>query len=196
MKKKQEKGMIETLFYRRKSFLTLFHLFSLFFLFNLIFVFMASANSVLQETRLTIQQKSTTIGKVLDEIEQKTGYSILVRDNDINIREKVSIDQKDLTLHQILATLFRNKDVTYEIKDKTISIFKPEKKQSNLTKRQIAGMVIDEHGEPIIGANILEKGTTNGIMTDINGKFSFAVLNNATLDISCIGYVSQNLSIT
>jgi TonB-linked SusC/RagA family outer membrane protein len=195
MKKKQEKGVIETLFYRRRSFFTLFHLFSLFFLFNLIFVFMASANSVLQDTRLTIQQKSTTISKVLDEIEQKTGYSILVRDNDINIQEKVSINQKDVTLHQILAALFRNKDVTYEIKDKTISIFKPERKQSNLTKRQIAGTIIDEHGEPVIGANVLEKGTTNGVMTDIDGKFSITVSNNATLDISYIGYASQNVSI-
>lgn len=198
MKKKQEKRAVDLIFYRQGRFYALFHLFSLFFLFQLFFVFTASANELLQNKRLTIQQKSTSIGKVLDEIEQKTGYFILVRDNDLNIQEKVSIDQKDQTLHQILTTLFRGKNVTYEIKNQTITIFKPEKIQSDSkkqNKRQIMGTVIDVHGEPIVGANIVEKGTTNGVITDVDGKFSLSIADNASLEISYIGYLPQSIPV-
>lgn len=198
MKKKQEKRVVDIIFYRQGKFYALFYLFSLFFLFQLFFVFTASANELLQNKRLTIQQKSTSIGKVLDEIEQKTGYFILVRDNDLNIQEKVTIDLKDQTLHQIFTTLFHGKNVTYEIKNQTITIFKPEKIQSNSkkqNKRQITGTVIDVHGEPIVGANIVEKGTTNGVITDVDGKFSLSITDNVSLEISYIGYLTQSIPV-
>jgi TonB-linked SusC/RagA family outer membrane protein len=198
MKKKTKKGMMESLFCHRWNFSTLLHLSSLFFLFHLIFVFTASANDMLQDKRLTIKQKTVPISKVLDEIERKTGYSILVRDNDLDIQEKISIDQRDKSLEQILTVLFQNKDVMYEIKDKTISIFKPEKKQDDLatqTKRQITGTVIEEYGEPLIGVNIVEKGTTNGVITDVDGKFTLMVAEGATLEISYIGYVAQSIPV-
>ena len=60
--------------------------------------------------------------------------------------------------------------------------------QSN---RRITGVVKDAIGEPIIGANIVEKGTTNGIITDINGNFSLMVSENAILQISYIGYQTK-----
>lgn len=60
---------------------------------------------------------------------------------------------------------------------------------------KITGTVIDGKGEAIIGANIIEKGTTNGVITDIDGKFSIEVANNATLQITYIGYTSQEIMI-
>ncbi|MCC8154299.1 MAG: SusC/RagA family TonB-linked outer membrane protein [Tannerellaceae bacterium] len=56
-------------------------------------------------------------------------------------------------------------------------------------------MVIDESGEPVIGANIIEKGTTNGVITDWNGEFALTVGENATLSISYIGYTSQEIKV-
>jgi len=195
MKKKQEKKETEVLFCHRRNFFTLIHALSLFFLINIVFNTSAFANNVLQDTRLTIQQKTTTISKVLDEIEQKTGYSILVRDNDVNINEEVSISEKDKSLHQILAVLFRGKDITYEIKDKTISIFKPEKRPMGqiAEKRPITGTVTDERGEPIIGANVVEKGTTNGNITNIDGEFNLSIPENAIIQISYIGYITKEI---
>lgn len=61
--------------------------------------------------------------------------------------------------------------------------------------RKISGKVTDSHGEPIIGANIVEKGTTNGVITDVDGVFSLTVSKNALLTISYIGYVSVEISI-
>ena len=54
--------------------------------------------------------------------------------------------------------------------------------------RTVSGQVVDSNGESIIGANIVEKGTANGTITDFNGKFSLKVAPNATLVISYIGY--------
>lgn len=64
------------------------------------------------------------------------------------------------------------------------------------TNRQIKGKVVDATGETIIGANVLEKGTTNGVITDIDGNFVLNVSSGATLEISYIGYATQTIKIT
>ena len=63
-------------------------------------------------------------------------------------------------------------------------------------KKQIKGKVVDASGETVIGANVLEKGTTNGVITDIDGNFIINVASGATLEISYIGYVTQTVKIT
>ncbi len=62
-------------------------------------------------------------------------------------------------------------------------------------KKQIKGIVNDANGEPVIGATVLEKGTTNGTMTDIDGNFELSVSNGAVLQISYVGYVSQEITV-
>lgn len=61
--------------------------------------------------------------------------------------------------------------------------------------QKIVGIVTDERGEPIIGANLVEKGTTNGTITDYNGQFSISVAKNAIIQVSYIGYISQELAL-
>lgn len=63
-------------------------------------------------------------------------------------------------------------------------------------KKQIKGKVVDATGETVIGANVLEKGTTNGVITDFDGNFVLNVSPGATLEISYIGYVTQTIKIT
>ena len=58
---------------------------------------------------------------------------------------------------------------------------------------QVTGVIVDESGEPIIGASILEKGTSNGTITDFDGNFTLEVAEGATLEISYVGYASQSL---
>lgn len=62
-------------------------------------------------------------------------------------------------------------------------------------KKQIKGKVVDATGETVIGANVLEKGTTNGVITDFDGNFVLNVSPGATLEISYIGYVTQTIKI-
>ena len=60
---------------------------------------------------------------------------------------------------------------------------------------QLTGTILDGMGEPVIGANVLVKGTTNGVVTDLNGKFSLQVKPNDILQISYIGYNSQEVAV-
>lgn len=61
-------------------------------------------------------------------------------------------------------------------------------------QKTVKGTVFDETGQPVIGANVLEKGTTNGRITDINGNFTLTVQDNAILVVSFIGYTDQEIS--
>ena len=136
------------------------------------------ANTVLQSIKITVHHQNVPISKVLDDIERQTGYSILVRNNDINIKQTVTVNATDKTLNQVLASVFEGMEVKYDIENKTISIYKP-KETSHITtavdqnKKIVTGSIHDPNGEPVIGANILEKGTKdNGTISDINGNFS------------------------
>ena len=65
--------------------------------------------------------------------------------------------------------------------------------QPGQTNRQISGTIVDVYGEPIIGANVLEKGTTNGASTDMDGNFKLSIGQNGVLQISYLGFVTQDI---
>lgn len=62
-----------------------------------------------------------------------------------------------------------------------------------MAQTQIIGTVVDAQGEPVVGASVIEQGTTNGAITDLDGKFTIRVRSGATLEVSCIGYAAQIL---
>lgn len=64
------------------------------------------------------------------------------------------------------------------------------------SKINVSGTVVDEKGEPIIGASVLQKGTQTGAVTDLDGKFKLSVAAGSELVISYIGYVTQTVKIT
>lgn len=157
------------------------------------------ANTALQSVKVTVNHKNAPISKVLDDIEQQTGYSILVRNNDINIKQKVTVNVTG-SLNTVLADVFEGMEVKYNVENKTISIYK-EKTPSfvassvNQDKKTVTGTIVDQNGEPIIGANVSIPGTTTGTISDVDGRFSIEVPENAQLQISFIGYLSQVISV-
>ena len=84
------------------------------------------ANTALQSVKVKKKKKNAPISKVLDDIEQQTGYSILVRNNDINIKQKVTVNVTDENLNRVLDDVFKGMEVKYDIENKTISIYKPK----------------------------------------------------------------------
>ncbi|MCD8136774.1 MAG: TonB-dependent receptor, partial [Parabacteroides gordonii] len=94
-----------------------------------------------------------------------------------------------------LDELFKDNNISYKISANTV--FLKEKPQSNVVTSQpvqVKGSILDNKGEPIIGASILEKGTTNGTITDIDGNFFLNVSSNqSTLVISYVGYKTQEI---
>ncbi|MDD4591534.1 MAG: TonB-dependent receptor, partial [Parabacteroides sp.] len=102
-----------------------------------------------------------------------------------------------------------NTDLNYKILNNQVVVYRDDSKVLNnddqeiiseqntqQQKREITGNITDQNGEPIIGANIVEKSTTNGTITDVDGNFSLQVEENAVLHISYIGYLSQDINVT
>lgn len=197
MKKELKASAIADLFDCEKGFFNLIRILTLFIIVS--FPALSAGNTVLEETKITLQLKKVPISKVLDEIEMKTHYSILVRDNDINIAETVSIDVTDQTLSRLLDVLFRDKGITYEIKDKTISVFKPDPKYKELPQqsRTVSGVIKDVYDIPLIGATIRIKGSVGiGTVTNIDGQYELAnVPDGAILVFSYLGMKTKEVAL-
>ena len=146
----------------------------------------------IQEAKLFIQQRSVALSRVFYEIEKQTGYSFLVRNNDINMNEKVSIDVKNKSVEEGLEMLFAGKNIRYKVEGEHISVYKPQQSRQNA----ITGLVMDVAKEPVIGASVVVMGSTNGCITDFDGKFSLEVSEfPVKLQISYIGYKSQEVTV-
>ncbi len=157
-----------------------------------------AAETKSQTAQVTISMKNVNAGKILEEIENQTDYLFLYNWEEVNLNTKTSINVKKQTVAEVLTTLFKNTDIVYAVEG--TSIFLMGKKESadvlvTQQKRTITGTVTDDSGEPIIGANVAERGTTNGIITDVDGHFSLAVGDHAVLKISYIGYITQELAV-
>lgn len=156
--------------------------------------------SIVQNKILDLNVENATIRDVLLEIRKQTNVSFLYNNEELNDNRRVTLNVQDNSIEDVLGLLLRNQGLAYSVENNVILIYKPSSESSSVAnkpqqsdRRTITGIVADENGEPIIGANVVEKGTTNGTVTDFDGKFSLAVSGNATLEISYIGYMNQNI---
>ena len=178
---------------------------ALFFLFFCI-LFSSASNSFSQE--LIIKSRTASIKEVCKEIEKGSDYLFIFSDNcEKLIDKKVNIEATSKNVTEVLDAVLSSTGLTYKILDKQIVVYKSteaapsvavEQPDINIiqqpAKKQITGKVVDAQGDAIIGANIIETGTTNGTVTDIDGKFSLSVGDNATIRISYIGYLEQTIA--
>ncbi len=169
---------------------------SIFLLFALIFQLHAE-NSYSQEASINLSMRNATVEQVLDKIEYDTDYKFLFTDKSVNVKRRVNVDMNTNDIAEILKTIFKGTDVQYSIVDRQVILASPKKGSvTTITQsKRITGTITDERGEPIIGANVVEKGTTNGIITDLDGNYTLNVTNDAILIISYIGYVSQEVRV-
>lgn len=153
-----------------------------------------------QKAQLNVSVVNTTTKSVLSNIEKQSNYLFIANEN-VNLSRKVTIRANNKSVSEILALLFDGTDVTYAIEGNNIMLMKKDFPKNNINKsfvqqqrsRKITGSIVDETGMPIIGANVKVKGMTTGTITDIDGKFSLEVDNDATLIISYVGYNSMEV---
>ena len=155
---------------------------------------------------MSVQMESTTLKELFDLIEEKFNYTFLIRNNDINLNERISIDMSNRSVEEILTTALKNQHADFVVNNNRIVVYKSSSNPNELrnTERMVAqqtitisGTIVDAvTGEPVIGANVLVKGTTNGTSTDFDGKFSLEAPAGATLVVSYIGYVNHEVKAT
>ena len=155
-----------------------------------------------QNTLLSLDINKQSIKEVIGIIEKKSEYVFFFSDNVRQDLEKsVDIKVNSKTLDVILNNLFADTDLVYTINDRQVSIAKSKKAGSSYPAPQqqtktITGTIVDNTKEPLIGVNIVVKGTSTGTVTDIDGKFSLPITEtNAVLVISYIGYKSQEIKV-
>lgn len=144
---------------------------------------------------VTINLNNVSVKQAMDELKSITGYTFVYSSNDLDSKKKISVSANDEDIEAVIGQILNGQKVSYEIKDKTIIV----KKITNTTKTQqsapkkITGTVVDDAGIPVIGANVMVKGTTNGTITDLDGKFVLDVPEGSVLEISYIGYLTQTV---
>ena len=148
-----------------------------------------------QTARVTLKVQDASLGQVMDEIKNQTRYLFINQDvKDLN-NHKVSLNVSDKAIVEVLDQIFTPFNIGYRIEKTSIIIFNRPKSTSSSVL--IGGKVSDVGGAPIIGATVLVKGTTNGVSTDADGRFTLTIASPATaqLEISYLGYEPQTLAV-
>lgn len=155
-----------------------------------------ASNSFSQEMKVNLNVRNQSVRDVLLEIRKQTDVSFLYNNEELNDNRRVSLNINDNSIEEVLDILLKNQGLAYSIENNVILIYKKAALPSNQqVGKSISGTVTDDLGEPIIGANIMEKGTTNGVVTDYNGEFTLSVSENAVLIVTYVGYLSQEVTV-
>lgn len=165
-----------------------------FFLFLIIFQIRAEV-TYSQNIRISINMDNVTFEEVIDQIEKETQFKFVFTDKAVDTSLKVNVHTSNGNIKDVLNQLMKNTDLEYQIVEKLIVL--SQKLPQNVAQENgkiIRGIITDEKGEPVIGANIMEKGTANGVVSDIDGNFTISVTEKAVLQISYIGYIIQEIS--
>lgn len=154
---------------------------------------------------VSLQNTSTTIGQLLTEIEKQTDYLVVFSNREVDTSQKITVKSKSNKVSKYLSEVFSETDIDYDFENNYIVLAKRAHKNASMISemieakmqqqgKTITGKVVDSSGEAIIGANVVEKGTTNGTVTDIDGEFALNISNNAVLQVTYIGYLTQEIN--
>ncbi|MEM9327326.1 MAG: SusC/RagA family TonB-linked outer membrane protein [Bacteroidota bacterium] len=149
---------------------------------------------LLREISFEIEEGTYVLGDVLHSIEENTDFSFAYLNNEKWSNTTVDLEGKVWTMETILAELSSQSKVSFKRVNETITVTKPKglKKFPAVEERvtfqnQVSGTVTDENGDGLPGATVLEKGSSNGVVTNANGQYNIAVGGDATLVISFVG---------
>ena len=162
-------------------------------------IFCASATvSYSQVNEISLHLEDATLEQALEAIKQQSEYSFWYRNDEINLGRKVSVNINNQNIANVLDRLLATQGLAYTINEKHIVIYKTNEKASHpmiTNNKKITGKVTDEKNEPIIGANVVVKGSTTGTITDMDGNFTLEVPDQATLLVSYIGYTPKEVAV-
>tara|TARA_R110002167_G_scaffold118210_1_gene294637 strand:- start:8308 stop:11820 length:3513 start_codon:yes stop_codon:yes gene_type:complete len=178
---------------------------SLLFLITVSFVMQANS-SYSQKTKISLDLGNATMKEVIDEIEANTEFKFIFNTKTVDLNRRLSISVKKVPINRVLDLLFGKDGIGYEIDDRKIlltssnlkanAIVLGEPMPSKIVQFSVSGNVADQDGVPLPGANILVKGTTNGVTADFDGNFLIEVADeNVSLVVSYIGYATKEISL-
>lgn len=151
-----------------------------------------AGNAHSQNAKVSIRMNNVKLDKILNEIENQTDY-LFIYNNQVDINKITSVKVKNEAVAQVLDRILSGTGINYELEGTHIILTTEAIKDLHAQQqaKTVTGTVTDVSGEPIIGANIRIKGTTTGTITDIDGNFSIEVEPQSVIEVSYIGYLTQ-----
>lgn len=171
---------------------------------SVLFLFISIAqllaiNTSAQTITIGFSNNTITVGQLLKEIEKQTDYLVVFRNKEVNTERTLQIKEKTGRLVMFLEEAFADSEIGYEFENKYIILTKKDTKQNSevlqTRRKTITGTISDQRGEPIIGANVIIKGTNSGTVTDFNGRFTLEVEPQDILYVSFIGFFAEEITI-
>jgi TonB-linked SusC/RagA family outer membrane protein len=167
----------------------------------LLFIAFMQVSAATLAQKVTLSENHASLTTVLTEIKKQTGYDFAITGTVLEKAKPVTINVKNEELSDVLKQMFENQPLDYKIEDKsvTVSIKTPTvidkiKSALNLDKITVTGHIVDERGQPLAGATITIKGTSNSTTSDLYGNFMLKkVQPDATIVITFLGYDKKEL---
>lgn len=160
------------------------------FLFVVISLFQVFVQeSYAQSTKINLKLSDVTLGEAIKTIEAETQFVFFFNNSVVDLNKKVNINIRNGSIREVLSRILAS--YKYRIENNKIVLLGNEKQEDG----KITGTIVDASGLPIIGANVVVKGTSSGTSTDVNGHFSLEVSQGVKLQISYIGYVTKEITV-
>ena len=149
--------------------------------------------------RLTISHEGT-VKEVLDILCERMEGSLIVRNSDVDLSRKVSIDLKDASAEDILNALFEGSDIKWSLRGKQVQIYRPAAAQAGSAagkERTVSGVLKDVNGEPLVGAAVMLAGTKLATLSDTDGFWTLTVpQSSGSLVVICLGFEDTEIKLT
>ena len=150
--------------------------------------------------QLNLALSNSTVGTMIKQIQSQSKYRFFY-DDEVESVPVEAVNVKDASINEVLEKALAGKDISYRIDENVVYLSKRESESSSVKQegkktKQVSGRIVDANGEPLIGVSVLEKGTTNGTITDFDGNYTLTVPENATLQFSYIGYKSTEMPVS
>ncbi len=166
-------------------------------LFSVISVFAGKTYS--QSKELSLKMKNRSVKEVLQNIEEQSEFYFMYSEKLIDVNRRVSVNIKDQKIDNVLDDIFAETNVEYTVKDRFILLTTTEGSGDKISVQQqksVSGTVTDESGQPLPGATVLIKGTTQGTVTNVGGEYFISnIPDNAILQFSFVGMRTQEISV-
>jgi TonB-linked SusC/RagA family outer membrane protein len=162
---------------------------------SVIFVFVAALHVTAAgySQNLNLKMKNVILRDVFKEIEQQSELSFLFSDELSALNEEVSVECYNENYKDVLDQLFLNTNLGYQILNEKLIVVAPK---SIIQQQSVTGTVTDENGEPLPGVNVIIKGTTTGVVTGVNGRYSINVPGkDVVLIFSFMGFATQEVTV-
>lgn len=146
---------------------------------------------------ITLNVDNKPIREVLTMIEKQSKFVFVYNSETVNLNKNVTLHLTSSSINQVMGALLKGTTLSYEISDRQILIFSATQPKGKENKQLTAsGIVLDEIGEALIGVSVQVKGSTNGTITDMNGRYSLPVQQGQTLAFSYVGYKRLDMKAT